>query len=287
MSILHNSLALAYPFLRVKNKLFKKTSQGRLRVLLYHDIRPDEIELFAKQIKWLSKHWNFITPQEFELFLEDDSRITKDSLLVTFDDGFYSNRVVVEQVLSPLNIKAIFFVVSSFIALQEKKEAYMFVSQNIRPGVSLEEIGPHQFNMNWEDLEYLCESGQTIGGHTASHVRLSEVEGMTQLKDQVNESANIIEKRLGVTIRHFAYTFGDLASFSPNALAVASKRFDFIYSGLRGLNTTKTGPFAIRRDSVTPCDSVLLVGAFLEGGVDFRYRRSAGILDDWVRAGSN
>ena len=287
MSIFHNILAFAYPFLRVKNKLFKKSGQGRLRVLLYHDVRPDDIDVFAKQIKWLSKRWHFITPQQFELYLEDDSLVTKDSLLLTFDDGFYSNKVVVEQVLSPLNIKAIFFVVSKFVDLLDKKEAYTFVAENIHPGERLDEVLPHQFNMNWSDLEYLCRSGQTIGGHTATHARLSEVEGTTKIKDQVVESANVIEERLGITIRHFAYTFGDLASFSPNALAVASKRFGFVYSGLRGLNTTKAGPFAIRRDSVTPRNSVLLVGALLEGGVDFLYRRSVGLLDDWVKADSN
>jgi peptidoglycan/xylan/chitin deacetylase (PgdA/CDA1 family) len=283
MGLLHKAFALAYPFLRIKNKFFKQNDQGRLRVLLYHDIRPDEIDLFSKQIKWLSRRWTFITPQEFELVQAGDRPLDQDSLLLTFDDGFFSNRVVVEQVLGPLGIKAVFFVVSEFAALSDKQEAYQFISNTIHPKIDVSEVSSHQFNMNWTDLECLCQSGHTIGSHTASHARLSELTELRQLNNEIVVSADALEQRLGLRIKHFAYTFGDLVSFSKEALVVASKRFDFVYSGLRGLNTKTTGPYAIRRDSVTPRNSLFLIGAFLEGGVDSRYKKSRDVLDDWAR----
>jgi peptidoglycan/xylan/chitin deacetylase (PgdA/CDA1 family) len=283
MGLLHQSLVFTYPLLRVKNKIIKQHDRGRLRVLLYHDIWPDEVGLFGRQIKWLSRRWKFITPQEFELVLAGEMQIDQDSLLLTFDDGFFSNRIVVEQVLDPLGIKAVFFVISEFAALPDKQGAYQFVSKTIYPKINVSEVPPHQFNMSWTDLEYLCQAGHTIGGHTATHARLSEVVDITGLNDEIVASANLIEKRLGIRIKHFAYTFGDLASFSTDALAVASERFDFIYSGLRGLNTTTTSPYTIRRDSVKPRDSLSLIGAFLEGGADSRYKNSRDKLDDWAR----
>ena len=39
--------------------------------------------------------------------------------------------------------------------------------------ISLNKITDSQRNMNWKDLEYLLDSGHTIGAHTAQHSRLS------------------------------------------------------------------------------------------------------------------
>lgn len=283
MGLLHKMLELVYPVLRIKNKIFKKHKQGRLRVFLYHDIQPDEVELFAKQIKWLSKHWKFITPQDFESMLSGDMPIEQDSLLLTFDDGFFSNRTVAEEVLDPLGIKAIFFVVSEFADLTDKESSYRFIVNNIFPDLHINDVPAHWYNLKWDELESMHYSGHTIGSHTATHARLSELTETSRLNDEVVNSANMLEERLGFKIKHFAYTFGDLDSISRDALAVASERFDFVYSGLRGFNTSTTSSYAIRRDSVTPRDSLSLIGAFLEGGADSRYRKSREVLDDWVR----
>jgi len=87
---------------------------------------------------------------------------------------------------------------------------------------------------------------------------------------------------LGVPIDHFAYTFGDLDSFSKEALEVAKSRFRFIYSGLRGENTISVSPLALRRDAVNAQDSTHLVAAFLEGLADFHYAQSRAKFSDWL-----
>jgi hypothetical protein len=91
----------------------------------------------------------------------------------------------------------------------------------------------------------------------------------------------MLENRLGIKVEHFAYTFGDLASFSEQALKVASRRFKYVYSGLRGDNAMG-GRTALRRDSLSPRASHSLIGAFLEGGADFRYSKSRQLLDQWA-----
>jgi hypothetical protein len=90
-----------------------------------------------------------------------------------------------------------------------------------------------------------------------------------------------LEQKLGSKISHFAYTFGDLASFSPAALAVARTRFKFIYTGLRGTNASSMAPWAIRRDAMAPSNSLALMGALLEGGVDWMYARSLAEYESW------
>ncbi len=87
---------------------------------------------------------------------------------------------------------------------------------------------------------------------------------------------------LSTRVRHFAFPFGDLASFSEPAMRLAMTRFDFIYSGLRGNNHPGSLPCTIRRESLKPDDRKSLVGAFLQGASDSLYLRRNEILDQWA-----
>lgn len=283
MSIKHSLLALAYHPLKLCNSILAKgkgQKSGRLRVLIYHDIAPADKDLFRSQLSWLSRSWRFISPIECSAMLSGELAIDEDSLLLTFDDGFYSNRQIAETVLNPMGIKALFFIISEFSLLSKASDCRDFVSRNICPGLSPENIPPHLRNMSLDDLAYLLDTGHTIGAHTASHARLSKLP-QEHLVDEIVLSANSIEKELGIKIKHFAYTFGDLGSFSPAALEVARSRFDFIHTGLRGFNCHLTPSWAIRRDSIDPNNSFPLVGALLEGGVDFLYKPDLEIYESW------
>lgn len=283
MSFKHQLLAAAYHPLRLGNALRRRaTAQqgGRLRVLLYHDISPVDESRFAAQLRWLSRSWRFITPDQFVSIVSANQEVQEDSLLLTFDDGLASNRRVAETVLNPMGIKALFFVVSEFAALSATADWRSFVARNIYPALPPEEIPSHWHNMTCDDLGHLLESGHSIGAHTAHHARLSQVSNQ-DLAEEIILSADMLEQKLGCKIRHFAYTFGDLASFSPAALAVARTRFDFIYTGLRGINARGVPPWAIRRDAMAATDSLELVGALLEGGADHLYQCSLDTYESW------
>ena len=135
--------------------------------------------------------------------------------------------------------------------------------------------------MNWNDLRALLEDGHTIGAHTRSHARLSELKTEAELVAEIVASGDRLESELGVRIQHFAFPFGNLASFSPTALSVARRRFSFIHSGLRGDNVKALSPWLVRRDAISPRDTLNLVGALLEGGADFLYARDVAKLDVW------
>lgn len=284
MSLKHNLLAAAYQPLRLGNAVWRRATGkqgGRLRVLLYHDIAPTEESRFAAQLSWLSQNWRFISPEEFSAIVSANLDVEEDCLMLTFDDGFASNRRVAETVLNPMGIKALFFVVSEFVNLSDKENWRIFVAQNIcYPTLHSKDVPSHWRNMTWSDLSYLLESGHSIGAHTARHARLSQLPN-EDLVTEIILSAGTLEQKLGSKISHFAYTFGDLASFSPAALAVARKQFEFIYTGLRGINASDVAPWAIRRDAMAPSDSLALIGALLEGGVDWMYARSLAEYESW------
>ena len=282
----HNILASCYPILHFKNSVLNRLGlrlEEKLRVLLFHDIAPDNYSKFGEQLTHLKKSWNLISPKQLVEILSGTKTINEPSILLTFDDGFYSNRVVAEKILNPLGIKALFFIVSEFAALSPQDNWRSFVARNFWPGLLENKVPSHLNNMNWKDLEFLLESGHTIGAHTAHHARLSETPD-SELEAEIVQSADLLEMKLGICVEHFAYSFGDLASFSPAALATARQRFPFIYTGLRGNNAVDVFPWAIRRDAINPDDSQSLVGAYLEGGADFFYANSLKTYESW---GSN
>ena len=285
MRLLQHAFATSYPALNLFRRFGLFTGYDRstsLRVLLYHDIAPEEHKNFERQLGWLSRHWTFISPEHFAAVISGDATIQNKSLLLTFDDGFASNLTVAEKILNPMGIQALFFVVSDLVAIEDNEEARQFIVRNVKLGTSMDKLPTYLSNMKWADLEALLEQGHMIGAHTRTHARLSEISSSEGLEDEIVCSADRLENRLGVNVEHFAYTFGDLASFSSQALRVAQKRFRYVYSSLRGNNTIETSSFAIRRDVFTPSDSNALVGAFLEGGADFLYRSSLNNLDNWA-----
>ena len=285
MSLKHHLLAAAYPSLRLSNALLHQIGTkppGRLRVLLYHDIAPHEEERFAAHLRWLARSWRFVDPQKFAAMVSGEEPVKEGNLLLTFDDGFASNRLVAEKVLNPMGIRALFFIVSSFVEISGKDDQRAFIARSIYPDMDPAAIPEHWGNMDWNDLNYLLETGHTIGAHTATHARLSQIAQADELEAEIVGSADVLEQKLGVEVEHFAYTFGNLASFSPLALAVARNRFRFIYTGLRGDNAHGVLPWALRRDAMKPTDSLALAGALLEGGADFHYARDLTTLESWA-----
>jgi len=294
MSLHYNILLYLYPFLSlIRNVgiILRFVTPNRVRVLIYHDVPANQEEAFEKQMRWLKKKWNIISPLEFEAMLTGDAPIIGDNLLITFDDGLISNRVIAENILNPLGVKAIFFVVSDFVKIKYTSESKIFIAKHIMPGTTVSEVPDSWGNMQLSDLSALIDEGHTIGFHTKQHTRLSECSSESKLVDELITSSEYLSNKLGVKINHFAYTFGDVESFSEAALVVAKSKFRFIYTGLRGNNVKGTSPLAIRRDAAAyqvPNNEYRLfnnrlLNTFLGGFADFRYKISRKIIDSWCR----
>jgi peptidoglycan/xylan/chitin deacetylase (PgdA/CDA1 family) len=286
MSLHHRLLARTYRIRKAANSLGRALGviPGiALRVLTYHDVSLAYQARFAAQLRWVAQSWRFVAPAEFAALITGEEPIRGRNVLLTFDDGFASQRRVAEQVLNPMGIRALFFVVSDFVSLVDREAAQRFIAAKMHPLSRADQIPIGDYNMGWSDLAALLEQGHSVGGHTRTHARLAQIEAVLDLEREIIGSSDALEHRLGVRVEHFAYTFGDLDSFSPVALAVARRRFRFIYSGLRGDNAVSRSPLAVRRESVVPGDPVELIGAYLEGAADFRYARARARLARWCR----
>jgi peptidoglycan/xylan/chitin deacetylase (PgdA/CDA1 family) len=285
MALHHRLMAQAYRVHKVGKSIGRSlglVSGDALRVLTYHDVAPQHLAQFEAQIRWLSQSWKFVSAEQFAALICGAEPLRGRNVLLTFDDGYASQRRAAEQVLKPLGIAALFFVVLDFVSLTDRTAARQFIARHIYPLVGADELPPHAYNMGWSDLEALLEQGHTIGAHTRTHARLALIDTEAQLEGEIITSADALAQRLRVPVDHFAYTFGDLASFSPRALAVARRRFRCIYSGLRGDNAGGVSPFAVRREAVGADDPLDLLGAYVEGVADFRYARSRARLASWI-----
>ena len=294
MSFHYQLLIILSPFFSIVRKigvLIGVVSKNRLRVLAYHDIPESEEIVFISHMTWLKENWNIVTPAEFEMMVLGKKPIIGNNVLITFDDGFLSNKLIAEKILNPLGIQAIFFIISDFVEIKNRSESYKFASNQIVPGSSINNIPRNWENMQWGDLASLIEQGHTIGCHTKTHARLSECTSIDKLEMEIIRSAEKISHKLGVDINHFAFTFGDIDSFSRDALKVAKSKFDFIYSGIRGVHSGKVSPFAIRRDAVSyqlkdnkyRLFNKKLLSVFLNGFLDFLYGPAREKIDTWCK----
>jgi peptidoglycan/xylan/chitin deacetylase (PgdA/CDA1 family) len=278
--ILRKLYSLLFPLFVFKNKLLKRC--GGIRILIYHDINIVDIPAFERQIQWLRSRYSFLTPDEFKEIIKNKPIIDRTKILITFDDGFHSSYLIAREVLKKFDVKAIFFIISDFAKINNNKLAHKFIADHIIPGKSIKEISDHSFNLNYDQLKLLISDGHTIGSHTKTHARLSNIKELEILNEEIIYSSNALEKDLDIHISDFAYTFGDIGSFSKLALTIARKRFEYIYTGLRGNNVEYCNPLCIQREAISPNDSNWTVGTFIEGGVDIFYKLKLNKYKKWM-----
>lgn len=261
---------------RIQSLITNDNYSGYVRVLMYHDIPEKKRTLFKRQILYLASRYQFLTPLQFQEFVQGNYRISGINLLLTFDDGFKSNRVVAEEVLRPLGIKGIFFVLTEFVDLKDVNKQQKFIVQQIFDGDTAHpEISSSMEPLTWKDLEYLLAEGHVIGSHTRNHKRFPLIYSQKELYDEIVESGNILEKKLGISISYFAYPFGDIDSINDRAMNLLKERYKYCFSGVRGVNYYPISRYAILRDSISIDDPPKYVRLIIEGGLDIIYRRKA------------
>ena len=249
---------------------FLKLPDKSLRVLMFHDII--DFNNFKNQISILNKHWSFITPKQFYNICKGKKKINKRLLLLTFDDGFKSNLYIAENILQIFKIKAIFFLPLKFLLIKKKSLKIDFIKKNLK----ISTLNKKMNNMNLTDIKKIIRLKHSIGAHTYSHINLKNVKNNKLLKYEIIDSANNLQKMLKIKINDFSFNFGRLKDISPKMLSLSKKRFDFIYTGIRGenLNTNKI----IFRDNILPSDNKYDLFVYLSGKLDVLYSNEREIL---------
>ena len=170
--------------------------------------------------------------------------------------------------------------INDFLMIRNKNDAKKFIRQRLFPNQKVK-INRATKNLNIKHLKYLKENGHTIGWHTKTHARCTDLSSPADLFNEIVLSSKKLEKKLNFKFDDFAFTFGNYKSINSVALNFANKNFNYVYSGLRGNNLVSQKKFIIRRDVINFDFSHKLIDFFLNGYGDFLYSGKLKVIDAW------
>lgn len=92
----------------------------RVIVLCYHRVIPDRDRLafsmhpkeFARQLDWISRRFQVLRLEDLSAYLAGRGLLLRDSVIITFDDGYADNSHVVKPLLIGRGMPAVFFIAS-------------------------------------------------------------------------------------------------------------------------------------------------------------------------------
>ena len=251
-----------------------------LRVLLYHHIPQSYFQAFEMQLDMVGKTWEFITPQKFEKICLSEEKPTGRQVLLTFDDGYFSNYLAAKTILKQRSISAIFFVSTDFINQTCRQTSESFIRDRLK--VAVDQKWTKRHHMSVEHLRELVSDKHLIGHHTKTHPRLCDLHTTKELDDELDASKEFLASELGISIEHFAFPFGDFESVNRHIIEELSKRFQFIHSGLRGNNLSVSKTKVVARDAIDVRENIYVINSYLNGLADPLYQSKLSQLSNWA-----
>ena len=159
-------------------------------VLNYHQINDVDENLltvstseFEAQMAWLKENgYQTITASELVDALQGRGTLPKQTVLITFDDGYIDNYQYAFPILKKYQMKAIIFLISDYISLYPNY-------------------------LTWEQLFEMQASGFEFGSHTLDHNVLTDLPPIA-IDQELIGSKNVLQSRLGRKIEFLAYPCG-------------------------------------------------------------------------------
>ncbi len=213
----------------------------RLPVLMYHSIdyttdKKNRMivspEVFARQMEFLHNNgYNVIPLEKCVSYLADRKKPPSKTVAITLDDGYKNNYTNVYPVVKKYNIPVTIFVITGLVE---------------RPGY-----------LDWKEIREMSDSGVVdIESHTKSHKWLTGLDDKA-LKDELEDSKNTLEERLGKKIDYICYPMGGYDKRVKAAARNAGYRAGFATKPKRLKNLYDI--FEIKRVRISPTSDNMFV----------------------------
>lgn len=214
----------------------------KVPILLYHHILSEEeninqkenscvvsLENFEKQMKYLHDNGYYtITPQELSDYLYKHIPLPPKSVMINFDDGYYSNIVHAYPILKKYGFKATVFLITA--AVKEKEELFnpkyfQFITrESIEKTKDVFEYASHTDNLH-----------SSIGDKTKLFLATKE-----EIMGDIRQSFNTVTNK-----KFFSYPLGQYNKVTLEALA--ELKFTMAVTTKEGYVTRGTNGLEIKR----------------------------------------
>ena len=282
-------------------RMFRWLNRNRLTILTYHSVLPStrgiddaearnvvDSETFAWQMQYLSKHFSCLKLEEAVELLRRKRPLPPNSVVVTFDDGFWNNLGYAFPILRRFGVPATVFVTTGYIgrgtellwtervgrllrAAKIPDETARRVRMRLKAmsfrerDAAIEELenryggdeirqAPLDLNrytfLTWSQTKQLASGGITIGSHTVAHPIMSSLDD-DQRRVEVMQSKQEIERHLGTPCKVFSYPNG-----TPNDFCQSDKEslreagYLAAVTQIAGMNDAQTDHFELKRVNI-------------------------------------
>jgi peptidoglycan/xylan/chitin deacetylase (PgdA/CDA1 family) len=225
-----------------------------LPVLMYHKVGvpPPGSKLgklwvsqedFRRQMAYLLDNgWHPITLAEAAKAVDAGKALHEKAVVITFDDGYRNNLDNAQPILKEFGFRAVLFVVTNALG-----------RDNFWHDPSSETRIPM---LSWEQVKTLQDAGWEIGSHTLNHPRLAKL-SPEEVKKELTESRDEIERRLGVRPVTFANPYGNAADDPAVQSAIKDAGYRWSVSVHQGKADLAGNPYCLKRIFVRGDDTLL------------------------------
>lgn len=226
----------------------------------YHHVLDDERRGFDQHLTYMRRFGEFISLDDAVDALQDPGGIDGRYFCVSFDDGFKNCATNATPILVDHGCPAAFFIPTDYIGRELTGDwdvVQRFFARAQKYGVLMDFL-------SWDDCRAMVAAGMTIGSHTCSHVRLTDLEP-DELQRQLCLSKAIIEKELGTVCDHFACPWGSPGrDFEPDRHVECLREVGYrsLLTTQRGPNLSGASPFAIRREETRAAEGTWVLRYF-------------------------
>ncbi|MBI5300635.1 MAG: polysaccharide deacetylase family protein [Chloroflexi bacterium] len=153
-------------------------------------------QAFEEQIAYLASNgYRTVHVADVVAHLSNGTVLPAKPIVLTFDDGYADIYESVFPILKKYQMTATFYIIAQFT--EDRKAGYA----------------------TWEQLREMANAGNEIGSHSLDHLDLRS-RSVTFLNNQMLGSKRLIESRLGIIVKTFAYPAG---KYDARTLAVVQR----------------------------------------------------------------
>ena len=201
----------------------------KIPILLYHnfvttvpDTDPDNFnyintpESFEENIKtFIENGYTIISIKDLNDASSGKTELPVKPLIITFDDGYYSNYEYIYPILKEYNVKVSIFIITDKIGKEIDGIKYL----------------------GWDECLEMQNSGLVeIFSHSKNHVFYNKLP-IREIRDDVKESYEMIENHLGKQdLKVFAYPYGAYTTETVRALKNIGIVFQIYDIGINNFN---------------------------------------------------